>query len=226
MTKVLVAEDDRTLQDVLRFNLSKEGYSVIQAFSGTEALKQARQSRPDLILLDIMLPELSGLEVCRILRQETRVPILLLTAKSDEVDKVVGLEMGADDYITKPFGMKELLARLRAHLRRTEMKTDAPSALLKLAGLSIDIPRHQVSKDGKPLILTPKEYELLVFLARNQGLVFSREQLLGKVWGYDFGGDSRTVDVHMRWLRQKIEDDAARPRHLITVRGTGYKLEP
>jgi two-component system OmpR family response regulator len=226
MTKVLVAEDDRTLQDVLRFNLSKEGYSVIQAFSGTEALKHSRQSRPDLILLDIMLPELSGLEVCRILRQETRAPILLLTAKSDEVDKVVGLEMGADDYITKPFGMKELMARLRAHLRRTEMKTDEPSAPLEIAGLLIDIPRHLVSKDGNPLILTPKEYELLVFLARNQGLVFSREQLLEKVWGYDFGGDSRTVDVHIRWLRQKIEHDAANPHHLLTVRGAGYKLEP
>jgi two-component system OmpR family response regulator len=226
MTKVLLAEDDRTLQDVLRFNLIKEGYSVIQAFSGVDALTQARQARPDLILLDIMLPGLSGLEVCRILRMETSAPIILLTAKSDETDKVVGLEMGADDYITKPFGMKELMARLRARLRRTEIKPEEVQAPLELAGLVIDTPRHQVLKNGMALNLTPREYELLVFLATNRSLVFSREQLLEKVWGYEYGGDSRTVDVHMRWLRQKIEDDAANPRHLLTVRGAGYKLEP
>ncbi len=225
MTKILLAEDDRTLQDVLRFNLVKEGYSVIQAFSGTDALAQARKARPDLILLDVMLPGLSGLEVCRILRLETGAPIILLTAKNDETDKVVGLEMGADDYITKPFGMKELMARLRARLRRTEVKPEDAPAPFEVAGLVIDTPRHQVLKDGNELALTPREYELLVFLARNRGLVFSREQLLERVWGYEYGGDTRTVDVHIRWLRQKIEDDAANPRHLLTVRGAGYKLE-
>jgi DNA-binding response OmpR family regulator len=225
MTRILLAEDDRTLQDVLRFNLVKEGYSVIQAFSGAEALTQARKARPDLILLDIMLPELSGLEVCRILRLETSAPIILLTAKGDEIDKVVGLEMGADDYLTKPFSMQELLARVRAHLRRMQMGTSEGEAPIHVAGLVIDVPRHQVKKADALLNLTQREYELLVFLARNRGLVFSREQLLEKVWGYAFGGDSRTVDVHIRWLRQKIEDDAANPRHLLTVRGAGYKLE-
>lgn len=226
MTKVLLAEDDRTLQDVLCFNLVKEGHGVIQAFSGSEALSQARKEHPDLILLDIMLPELSGLEVCRILRLETSAPIILLTAKGDEIDKVVGFEMGADDYLTKPFSMQELLARVRAHLRRMQMVTSDGEAPIHAAGLVIDIPRHQVKKDDVLLSLTQREYELLVFLARNRGLVFSREQLLDKVWGYDYGGDSRTVDVHVRWLRQKIESDAGNPRHLLTVRGAGYKLEP
>ena len=222
---ILVVEDDRTLQDVLRFNLLKEGYSLSQAFSGTQGLGMARQERPDLIVLDIMLPELSGLEVLRILRREMNVPVILLTAKSDEMDKVLGLELGADDYVTKPFGMKELLARIRTQLRRGEVPASATSQSIKLAGLEIDIPRHTVNRNGAALTLTPKEFELLAFLAQNRGIVFSREQLLEKVWGYDYSGDTRTVDVHIRWLRQKLEDDPAQPQYLLTIRGTGYKLE-
>jgi len=222
--KILVVEDDRTLQDVLRFNLAKEGYVVNQAYSGPQALEIARHEQPDLILLDIMLPELNGLEVLRILRRDYTLPVILLTAKSDEVDKVVGLELGADDYVTKPFGLKELMARVRAHLRRGETVPVA-AQVINLDGLDIDIPHHTVLRKGSPLDLTPKEFDLLAFLARNKGLVFSREQLLEKVWGFDFAGDTRTVDVHIRWLRQKLEDDPANPRLLVTVRGTGYKLE-
>ncbi len=225
MQKVLVVEDDPILRDVLRFNLSKEGYTVLQASTGPQGLSTARREQPDLILLDIMLPEMSGLEICRILRQESRAAIILLTAKSEEVDKIVGLEIGADDYLTKPFSMKELLARVRAQLRRWKMATSATTIPLKIAGLDIDTARHVVKKGNAVLNLSPKEFELLAFMSQNQGLVFSREQLLEKIWGYEYAGNTRTVDVHIRWLRQKIEDDPAKPRYLITVRGTGYKLE-
>jgi two-component system OmpR family response regulator len=226
MAKILIVEDDRNLLDTLKYNLRKEGYSAVTAVDGAEALDVARREKPDLILLDVMLPKLSGFEVCRILRQEMTVPILMLTAKTEEVDKIVGLEIGADDYMTKPFSMRELLARLSAILRRAEMAVQ-PARLetLKVGKLEIDVARHHVSFQGSPLELTPKEYELLLFLARNKGLVFSREQLLDKVWGYDYAGETRTVDVHIRWLRQKIEIDPAKPKHLLTVRGTGYKLE-
>jgi two-component system OmpR family response regulator len=173
-----------------------------------------------------MLPKLSGFEVCRILRQEMTVPIIMLTAKTEEVDKIVGLEIGADDYMTKPFSMRELLARLSAMLRRVDMGRAQPPSEepLKIGELEIDAARHQAFFQGKTLELTPKEFELLAFLARNKGFVFSREQLLDKVWGYDYAGETRTVDVHIRWLRQKIETDPAHPRLLLTVRGAGYKL--
>jgi DNA-binding response OmpR family regulator len=223
--KILVVEDDRTLQDVLRFNLLKEGYVLSQAYTGPQALELARKDKPDLIILDLMLPGLSGTEVLRILRRETNTPVIMLTAKSEEIDKVVGLEMGADDYVAKPFGMKELLARVKAQLRRGAASPSPPTSAIKLGELEIDIPRHIVTRGGEPVALTPKEFELLSFLSRNKGLVFSREQLLEKVWGYDYAGDTRTVDVHMRWLRQKLEDDPARPEFLLTVRGTGYKVE-
>jgi two-component system, OmpR family, response regulator len=223
--KILIVEDDRTLQDVLRFNFLKEGYVLSQAYTGPQALELARKERPDLIILDIMLPELSGTEVLRILRQKMNTPVIMLTAKSEEIDKVVGLEMGADDYVAKPFGMKELLARVKAQLRRGTVSTAPPSSAIKLGELEIDIPRHTVTRGGEAVNLTPKEFELLSFLSQNKGLVFSREQLLEKVWGYDYAGDTRTVDVHMRWLRQKLEDDPARPKFLLTVRGTGYKVE-
>ncbi|MGD9118989.1 MAG: response regulator transcription factor [Dehalococcoidia bacterium] len=227
MAKILIVEDDRNLLSTLKYNLQKEGYTTSTAADGAEALDVARREKPDLIILDVMLPKLSGFEVCRILRQEMTVPILMLTAKDEEVDKIVGLEIGADDYMTKPFSMRELLARLGAMLRRADMvfQPSAKPESLKIGELEIDVGRHQAFLKSQPLELTPKEFELLLFLARNKGLVFSREQLLDKVWGYDYAGETRTVDVHIRWLRQKIETDPAHPRILLTVRGTGYKLE-
>ena len=227
MAKTLVVEDDRNLLDTLRYNLRKEGHDVVTAVDGAEALAVARREKPDLIILDIMLPKLSGFEVCRILRKEMTTPILMLTAKDEEIDKVVGLEIGADDYMTKPFSMRELLARVGAMLRRSEMAVGPTVAaeVLIIDDLEIDVARHRASLGGAMLELTPKEFDLLTFLAKNKGFVFSREQLLEKVWGYDFAGDTRTVDVHIRWLRQKIEREPTRPERLVTVRGTGYKLE-
>jgi two-component system OmpR family response regulator len=226
MAKILIVEDDRNLLDTLKYNLGREGYSTVTAADGAEALEVARRERPDLIILDIMLPKLSGFEVCRILRQEMTVPILMLTARSEDVDKIVGLEIGADDYMTKPFSMRELMARLRAMLRRAGMAAQAAKPeSFRVGELEIDAARHQARLRGALLELSPKEFELLLFLARNRGFVFSREQLLDKVWGYDYAGETRTVDVHIRWLRQKIESEPAKPKHLLTVRGTGYKLE-
>lgn len=231
MKKILVVEDDRTLLEVLGYNLTKEGYEVVTATDGVEAVETARREKPDLVILDIMLPKLNGFEVCRFLRQRMTVPILLLTAKVEEVDKVVGLELGADDYVTKPFSLRELLARVRAMLRRAEMvQQETISGVkafpaIKIGNLEIDFARHQVTLDSSVLNLTPREFDLLGFLMRNQGQVFTREQLLEKVWGSDYEGDSRTVDVHIRWLRGKMEEDPAHPRYLMTVRGTGYKFK-
>jgi len=225
--KILIVEDDQNLLATLKYNLLKESYDVITAIDGAQAIETARRERPELIVLDVMLPKLSGFEVCRILRKEMTVPILMLTAKTEEVDKIVGLEIGADDYMTKPFSMRELLARVRAMLRRAKMAEPEPSdekTLLKINDLEIDPARHRASLRETVLNLTPKEFDLLVFLAKNKGFVFNREQLLEKVWGYDYAGDTRTVDVHIRWLRQKIETDPAHPRNLLTVRGAGYKL--
>jgi two-component system OmpR family response regulator len=226
--KILIVEDDQNLLDTLKYNLLQDGYDVVTAVDGLQALEVAREEEPDLIVLDIMLPELSGYEVCRILRKESIVPILMLTAKIEEIDKIVGLEIGADDYMTKPFSMRELLARIRAMLRRTTMAEPHPAdeqPVLKVADLEMDLARHQARLGGSELDLTPKEFDLLAFLARNKGFVFSRGQLMEKVWGYDYAGDTRTVDVHIRWLRQKIEADPSDPCRLITVRGAGYKLE-
>lgn len=225
-SKVLIVEDDRTLLGVLQYNLTREGYTVSTATDGIEALDAAHSGKPDLIILDIMLPKMSGLEVCRILRKDTPVPILMLTARSDEADKVAGLDLGADDYMTKPFSVKELLARARAMLRRAEMHTSGiHGEVLQTGDIQVDEARHTALKGGSALALTPREFDLLAFLARNKGLVFSREQLLEKLWGYDFTGDTRTVDVHIRWLREKIEDDPGKPSRLVTVRGIGYKME-
>jgi two-component system OmpR family response regulator len=227
-SKILIVEDDRNLLDTLKYNLRKEGYNAVGAVDGAEGLEIARREKPDLIILDIMLPKLSGFEVCRILRKEMTIPILMLTAKGEEVDKIVGLEIGADDYMTKPFSMRELLARLGAMLRRADMakqQLTSERKTVKIGDLEIDSGRHQAFCRSSRLDLTPKEYDLLAFLATNKGLVFSRDQLLDKVWGYDYAGDTRTVDVHVRWLRQKIESDPAKPKFLVTVRGTGYKLE-
>ena len=230
--KILVVEDDKTLLDVLRYNLLKENYLVVTAVDGVQALEVARSENPDLIVLDIMLPKLDGFEVCRILRREMIVPILMLTAKTEEIDKVVGFELGADDYLTKPFSLRELLARIRAMLRRVEMmkqealsKQETVPSAIKIANLEVDPARHQVWRGGLALDLSPREFELLVFLVRNRGQVFTRDHLLERVWGYDYAGDTRTVDVHIRWLRQKIEDDPSRPEHLLAVRGVGYKFE-
>lgn len=230
--RILIVEDDATLLDVLKYNLLREGYGVLTAVDGVQALEVARSDKPDLVVLDIMLPKLDGLEVCRILRKDMTVPILMLTAKTEEIDKVVGLELGADDYLTKPFSLRELLARIRAMLRRVEMvrqealpKQETVPQTIKIADLEIDFARHQVSRSGLALDLSSREFDLLAFLVRNRGQVFSRDHLLEKVWGYDYAGDSRTVDVHIRWLRQKVEDDPAHPRHLLTLRGVGYKFE-
>jgi len=228
--RVMVVEDDQTLSGVLRYNLSKVGYTVLSAVDGAEALDVARSEKPDIILLDLMLPKLDGLDVCRILRKESNVPILMLTAKSEEVDRVVGLELGADDYISKPFGVHELLARVKAMLRRCRLRLDEPvtdgqPSLLRSGDIEMDLSRHTATLKNCPLGLTPKEFELLAFLMRNSGCVFKREQLLDKVWGYDYAGDTRTVDVHISWLRQKIEADPQHPHHLVTLRGVGYKFE-
>jgi two-component system OmpR family response regulator len=231
-SKVLIVEDDRTLLGVLQYNLAREGYDVLTAADGSAGLETARSDKPNLVILDVMLPKMDGYEVCRILRRETTVPIMMLTARTEETDRVVGLEVGADDYVTKPFSMRELMARVRAMLRRTEMMKKeaesgalAPAPCLKAGDLEIDTARHKVSRGGVAVELSRMEFALLEFLARNHGQVFSRDHLLEKVWGYDFAGDTRTVDVHVSWLRHKIETDPAHPEHLLTVRGVGYKFE-
>jgi DNA-binding response OmpR family regulator len=231
--KILVVEDEPALQETLAYNLSRQGYAVEGVTDGQAALDVARRLRPDLIVLDLMLPVLDGFEVCRILRQEMSVPILMLTARDDEIDRVLGLEMGADDYITKPFSMRELLARVKALLRRVRLdraaaegKPDQPlREVLHFGNLLIDLPRRDVLLDGSPLLLKPKEFDLLFYLARHRGQVLSRELILERVWGWEFTGGSRTVDVHMHWLREKIEVDPAHPTRLITVRSAGYRFE-
>jgi DNA-binding response OmpR family regulator len=233
VSKVLVVEDEPTLLDTLEYNLVNQGYDVCTAADGHKALEVARQEGPDLVVLDVMLPGLDGFEVCRILRQEMSVPILMLTARDEEVDKVVGLEVGADDYMTKPFSMRELLARVKALLRRVRLTREEMAAedetvdghRLVFGDLTIDLDRCEVSRGEEPLRLKPKEYDLLVFLARNRGMVLSRDLILERVWGWDYSGGSRTVDVHVRWLREKIEPDPADPVRIVTVRGVGYRFE-
>jgi DNA-binding response OmpR family regulator len=230
---VLVVEDDLTLLETLEYNLSGEGYQVLTAADGLAALDVARENKPDLIVLDLMLPGLDGFEVCRILRREMTAPILMLTARAGEVDRVVGLEMGADDYLVKPFSMRELLARVKAQLRRVRLireefsvEEQQPEAeQMAFENLVIDLDRHEVQLDGEALRLKPKEYDLLLFLARNRGIALSRDLILERVWGWDYGGGSRTVDVHVRWLREKIESDPADPDRIVTVRGVGYCFE-
>jgi DNA-binding response OmpR family regulator len=220
---VLVVDDEPTLVATLKYNLEREGYRVLAAGDGDKAINLARSERPDLLILDLMLPSVDGLEVCRILRREMSLPILMLTARVGEVDKVVGLEIGADDYVTKPFSTRELLARVRALLRRTSVLAD--EELLVSGDLRIDMKRREASLADQPVELKPKEMELLIYFMRNKGRAFTREQLLREVWGYDFYGDSRTVDVHVSWLRQKIEDVPGKPVRILTVRGVGYRFE-
>jgi two-component system alkaline phosphatase synthesis response regulator PhoP len=225
--KILVVDDEPFIVELVKFNLESAGYEVITASDGHEALKLIEKEHPDLIILDIMLPGIDGMEICRALRfkRETRdIPVILLTAKTGEIDKVLGLEMGADDYITKPFSPRELVARVRAVLRRTDKKARSEE-LIKAGPVVIDVDRHEVFVDGKKKDFTPKEFELLKLLASNPGKVFSREYLLENVWGYDYLGDTRTVDVHIRHLRQKIEKNSEDPRYIKTVRGVGYKFD-
>jgi DNA-binding response OmpR family regulator len=219
---ILVVDDEPTLRETLAEALDADGFRVITAADGREALAQFREHRPELVVLDLMLPELSGVEVCRILRQESGVPILMLTAKSSEIDKVLGLELGADDYVTKPFSLRELTARIRALLRRTEQAVAEGPATVALGDLTVDLAGHRVLRDGAQVALKPKVFELLAFLLRHPGQVFSREQLLENVWGYDYAGETRTVDVHVHWLRTAIEPDPAAPSLIQTVRGVGY----
>jgi DNA-binding response OmpR family regulator len=230
--KILVVEDELVLRETLTYNLVKQGYEVSAAADGRQAVEMARQTPPDLILLDIMLPKLDGFEVCRLLRQELYAPIIMLTARTDEVDKVVGLEVGADDYLTKPFSMRELLARVKAQLRRVRLlreefaaETPVSTQQMTFDDLILDPDRHEVYLHGELLALKPKEYELLIYLAQHHGKTLSRDQLLEEVWGWDFSGGSRTVDVHIRWLREKLETDPANPVRIITVRGAGYRFE-
>ncbi len=221
--RLLVIEDEPSLVAALRYSLQREGFRVDSAADGVEGLEKARSLQPDLIVLDLMLPRLDGLEVCRRVRATSNVPILMLTARADEVDKVVGLEVGADDYLAKPFGMRELVARVRALLRRAPDTADRGQPLT-VGALTLDPAGHTVRRDGEPVELKPREFALLRFLASHAGQAFTRDQLIERVWGHDFPGDERTVDVHVRWLREKIEADPGRPVHLLTVRGVGYKL--
>jgi DNA-binding response OmpR family regulator len=231
---ILVVEDEPALRDTLTYNLKKDGFTVEAVGDGRSALESARRLKPDLIVLDLMLPEIDGFEVCRILRKEMITPILMLTARDDEIDRVVGLEVGADDYLTKPFSMRELMARVKAQMRRSRLlreelakstETQKQQQKLKFDNLIVNLTRREVTLNDAPLALKPQEYELLVFFAEHKGQMLSREFVLERVWGWDFIGDSRTVDVHVRWLRQKIEDDPGKPKRIVTVRGGGYRFE-
>ena len=223
---ILVVEDETTLRETLVDALESEGFRVIDAADGRAALARFRADKPDLVLLDLMLPELSGIEVCRIIRAESGVPIVMLTAKDSELDKVVGLELGADDYVTKPFSLRELSARIRALFRRSDQLSagaeQAGPAIVELGRVQVDLAGHRLVRDGHPLAIKPKAFELLAFLLRHPGQAFTRDHLLEHVWGYDYAGETRTVDVHVHWLRTTLEDDAASPQFIHTVRGVGY----
>ena len=225
--KILIIEDEKFISDIVKFNLTKEGFDVGTAFDGQEGLTKALETDPDLILLDVMLPTMDGFEVCRKVREKSAVPIIMLTAKEEEVDKVLGLELGADDYITKPFGLRELIARIKANIRRTVMTEGLAAAeqtgkTRDFGNLTIDMDRYEVRKNGVPLELTLREFELLRYLAEREDKVFSREQLLEDVWCYEYYGDIRTVDVTVRRLREKLEDDSSDPKYILTKRGIGY----
>jgi len=227
--KVLVVDDEKPISDIIRFNLTKEGYQIITAFDGEEALQQMKAEQPDLVLLDVMLPRLDGFQVLKKIREGSQVPVIMLTAKEEEVDKVLGLELGADDYITKPFGMRELIARVKANLRRMEpagadIATGASvqNQMLEAGELKIDFERYEVTKRAAIIELTLREFELLKFLATQDNQIFTREQLLKDVWGYEYFGDIRTVDVTVRRLREKVEDDSSNPKYILTKRGVGY----
>ena len=227
MTRILIVEDEKSFSEPLAFLLGREGYEVEVASDGNEAITKFDKSGADLVLLDLMLPGINGTEVCRQIRAISKVPIIMLTAKDDEVDKVVGLEIGADDYVTKPYSSRELLARIRAVLRRSNevMESSGIDAVIEVADLKMDTDRHQVTFNGEPITLPLKEFELLEFLMRNVGRVLTREQLIDRIWGSDYVGDTKTLDVHIKRLRSKLEKDPANPELIQTVRGLGYKME-
>lgn len=230
---MLVVEDDPAILDAVAYNLKRDGHEVLATADGLEGLRLAREEDPDLIVLDLMLPRMSGLDVCRIVRAEKTVPILMLTARDTEVDKVVGLEIGADDYLTKPFSMRELMARVNAALRRDRISREAGvdartfhAEVIEGGNIVLSITAHEARRDGELVQLRPKEFDLLEYLMRHPGQVLTREMILESVWGYSYGGETRTVDVHIRWLREKLEADPAHPVHLQTVRSVGYKFVP
>jgi two-component system response regulator VicR len=222
--KVLLVDDEKTLVKALKFNLEKEGFLVEEAFNGEEALDKAFKVNPDIIILDLMLPGLDGFEVCREIRKKEEIPIIMLTAKGEDIDKVLGLELGADDYMTKPFNPRELVARMKAILRRSGTRDEGLRKQIQIGALQIDLLQHRVRQGEREIDLTAKEFALLSFLASNAGRVYSREELLEQIWGYNYYGDARTVDVHIRHLREKIEEDPSNPQLIITVWGTGYKF--
>jgi len=225
MSKILIVEDEATVRDTLALNLRAEGFDVVSAGDGVTGLRLAREQTPDLIVLDLMLPELDGLSLCRMLRRDSQVPIIMLTARGTEMDKITGLETGADDYVVKPFSLGELLARVRANLRRSTTESRAAASRLQSGDLALDLLGRRATLNAAEIKLTHREFDLLAELMRNQGAVLSRDLLLTRVWGYDYVGDSHTVDVHIRWLREKLEVDPSNPQRLSTVRGVGYRFE-
>lgn len=228
-TTVLIVEDEENILEAVRYNLIRDGYRVLTATDGEEGLEIARQAAPDLVLLDIMLPKLNGLEVCKLLKADLLVPIIMLTARSEEADRVIGLELGADDYIVKPFGMRELMARVKALLRRTRSSAKVANPVtsdhLSIGAIDLNLRSHSANVTGVPIKLTRREFALLSLLMSNVGRVFTRNQILERLWGHDYFGDTRTVDVHIRWLRQKIEFDPSKPKHFVTIRGIGYRFD-
>jgi two-component system alkaline phosphatase synthesis response regulator PhoP len=225
--KILVVDDEEHIVELIKFNLEKNGYKVVTAFNGNDALKLAKDEKPDLIVLDLMLPGIDGIEICKILKRDEdteKIPIIMLTARGEETDKILGLELGADDYVTKPFSVKELIARIKAVLRRSSEVNKKQESIIKIRDIVIDTEKHEVTKNGKALELTLKEFEVLKILALNKGKVLSRDFLLDEVWGYDYYGETRTVDVHIRHLRRKIEDDDKDPKYIETIRGVGYRM--
>ena len=231
--KILIVDDEKNIVEIIAFNLKKEGYQVIKAADGEEGVKMAMEENPDLILLDIMMPKMDGYEACKKIREKKNTPIIMLTARAEELDKVLGLELGADDYVTKPFGVRELMARVKANLRKNVYREEPTAAAVEekpaaegnFGRLDINAERYEVRKDGKALDLTLREFELLKFLSERKGQVFSREILLEKVWGYEYYGDVRTVDVTIRRLREKIEDAPGKPTYILTKRGVGYYFD-
>ncbi len=233
MSNILVIEDDRSILETVSYNLKREGHTVRTAEDGVTGLRLAREAQPDLIVLDLMLPRMSGLDVCRQVRSEMPVPIVMLTARDEESEKVVGLEIGADDYVTKPFSMRELMARVQALLRRDRLSREsaesdsaAPASTLEVGAIVLDATAHEVRRGGQPIPVRPKEYDLLEYFMRHLGQALSRDQILEAVWGYSYSGGTRTVDVHVRWLREKLEADPGQPTHILTVRSVGYKFVP
>ncbi|HYJ60775.1 MAG TPA: response regulator transcription factor [Actinomycetota bacterium] len=223
--RILVVEDEEPLADSVRYSLEREGFTVSVAADGRRAVDRFRSDGPDLVILDLMLPELSGLDVCRMIRQESDVPIIMVTAKDSEADKVAGLELGADDYVTKPFSVRELVSRVRAHLRRAAIQMGRPAEEVLAAGpVSIDVDRHEVTVNGASTAFPPKEFDLLEAFVRRPGRLLTREYLIDAIWGHDYVGDTKTLDVHVKRIRRKIEPNPHEPVHLVTVRGLGYKF--